>query len=598
MNNVLLRIVYYIKKFLGIIILFCILALFLLYSFLNSKQNYTATVDIEYTNKEAVNGYAPDGTEIDPTEILSSKNIANVIDDLDLSVSVDYIRNRITITEIIPEEETEKKEAALKNGDAYEYKPTQYEISFSVDSSKSKEFASDILNSLLSEYYISYSEAHINKETIPANTKTLLDKNYDYLETVEVMQDSISTIVDYLSTQQTNFPDYRSSKTGYSYTDLYNSYMNIKEEDISSLFSYVLQNKITKDYDVLIRKYNKRINDNELEKLNKETELNELKSLTDSYAVKSKEQIQYQTKSDDEENGIILKDVDNTKAVDKTTYDNLILQYVDTLEKKRQLDVDINYSKNILNIFGNGTDINKTNTKTIDSNIEIEIEKLSNIYKILAISTDELNEVLGAKNIKTISNIVIKNSFNIKMYMTLGVIVFLFIGCFGTIVIGRMYDIIFDILYKDNKTGLYNHTKCDLIINDYSKKILDENMFLSAIIIENLKEINTKYGRTCGDLLLKHLGNYILNIFPSNADLTYNGTGQFLLFIPNSSTFTLNSYIDKLLNKIHQFEKEKMQENSIKIRIVSSNSAEENTYDIRDLITETFKKLYEAENND
>ena len=115
-----LKILEYVKKFLIFIILFCILAMIAIYTFLSSKQTYTANVVIEYTNTDAQRGYAPDGSKLDPTEIMSSKLIANVIENLNLSVSADYIRNRLTITEVIPENETEKKEAALKNGKEYE----------------------------------------------------------------------------------------------------------------------------------------------------------------------------------------------------------------------------------------------------------------------------------------------------------------------------------------------------------------------------------------------------------------------------------------------------------------------------------------------
>ena len=47
-----LKILEYVKKFLIFIILFCILAMIAIYTFLSSKQTYTANVVIEYTNTD------------------------------------------------------------------------------------------------------------------------------------------------------------------------------------------------------------------------------------------------------------------------------------------------------------------------------------------------------------------------------------------------------------------------------------------------------------------------------------------------------------------------------------------------------------------
>ena len=237
MNQYIFKILFYIKKFSIMIVLFCLISLGCIYTFFKSKQTYTASVTIEYTNDDASKGYAPDGTKIKPEEIVSSKNISNAMDNLSLNISSDYIRNRIQIKSIIPKDEKEKKEAALQNGEKYEYFATKYKIFFTVDSSKSKEFASDVLNSLLSEYYINYSESHINKDTIPANIKTLIKDNYDYLEIAEIMNTSVSDTLNYLNTQQETYPDFRSANTGYSFKDLYNEYTNISNEQIPNIFS-------------------------------------------------------------------------------------------------------------------------------------------------------------------------------------------------------------------------------------------------------------------------------------------------------------------------------------------------------------------------
>lgn len=581
-----LKILQYVKKFVIWIVLFCIIAVLGTYMFLNKKQSYTSSVIIEYTNQDAKQGYAPDGTEIDPSEILSSNLISNVIDNLGLSVSADYIRNRLKITEIISDDEVEKKEAALKNGQEYEYFPTKYTISFTVNASQSKDFASDVLNNLLNEYYIYYSENHINKDKLPANTKTLLNSSYDYLETVEIMDNSVSDILDYLNTQKTNYPDYRSSKTGYSFSDLYSVYENVDTDTVPRLFSYVLQNKITYDQDLLIMKYNNRIHKDELDIETKKTQLTELKSLIDSYANKSKEQIQYKDKNDDNEN-LVLKNVETNTSTNKTTYDDLILQYVDTLESRKQLDVDIDYCKNILQVFNENINTSSDIAQTCKDNIEKENEKIETYYHILYSSVTELNEVLGTSNIEMKSNLIVNETINMKIYMMLAFCAFIILGCGGAIVLGRLYEIIYHILYFDKKTGLFNRTKCDQLIEEYAKEPVLENMFIVLISIQNLKDINNRFGRNYGDKVLMGLGKTIQKNCNNHSDLTYNGTNQFLLFFHDSSDYLVNSYIDE----IKQDMKKIIDDVNVELKIGITNPLTDDTYKIRELITKVYQKV-------
>ena len=598
MNHHVLKLLKYIKKFLIFIILFCLISLFGVYSLLHSKLEYKATVTIEYTNTDAEKGLAPDGSKIDPTEITSSKNISNVIENLNLNVSADYIRNRLNIEEVIPDEEQEKKDAALQNGTEYEYFPTSYEITFTVDSSKSKEFASDVLNNLISEYYVSYSENHINKEQVPANTNTLLNNSYDYLESVEIINSTISYIIGYLDIQETAYPDYRSAKTGYSFKDLYNIYTNISTDDVPNLFSYIFQNKVTKDYQVLIEKYKNRINKDKLDIKNKKLELKELKSLIDSYAKKSKEQNIYNSKNENNDDQVILKDIEESSTKNKTTYDDLIIQYVGMLEEKDKLYTDINYCKNVLKIYNKEIKTSKIVCDNIKEKISDELKITKHNYEILAETSNELNEVLGADNINTASNIVVVQSFNLKLYMTMAIVVFLVIGCCGSIVIGRLYDIIFNILYVDKKTGLYNRIKCDQLITDYATNLLDEKMTVIVFEINNLVNINKILGRYCGDELLKNIGISLQKVFPTHSNLSYNGPGEFLLFIEDNSLFTINSAIDKIEKNLKIFKEEKMHNEKILYNIVYSNAKEENIYNIRELISKTYQKLNERKKNE
>ena len=110
-------------------------------------------------------------------------------------------------------------------------------------------------------------------------------------------------------------------------------------------------------------------------------------------------------------------------------------------------------------------------------------------------------------------------------------------------------------------------------------------------MIQNLSEINTTLGRQYGDKVLKVVGHAINDTFPIESKLTYNGNNQFLLFIPNSSTFAINSYLSEMKKEINHESKNFLNDKQLEIEIAISNAKEENIYKIRELISKTFQKV-------
>ena len=82
-------------------------------SFISSRQSYTATAIIQYTNANASQGKNADGSRIDPTEITSASVINQTIQQLGLTASTESIRSKISVKEVIPEDEQTKKRRRL-----------------------------------------------------------------------------------------------------------------------------------------------------------------------------------------------------------------------------------------------------------------------------------------------------------------------------------------------------------------------------------------------------------------------------------------------------------------------------------------------------
>ena len=66
------------------------------------------------------------------------------------------------------------------------------------------------------------------------------------------------------------------------------------------------------------------------------------------------------------------------------------------------------------------------------------------------------------------NSIVVNAKLNLKLYAALSVILFLFLGCFCAIFLGRLGDFVDYYFYVDKKSGLPNRERCDAMVDRYS----------------------------------------------------------------------------------------------------------------------------------
>ena len=122
----------YLKKWWFLIMIVKAAGCVFVYRFASSKQCYTATVVIQYTNVDSEDGLNADGSKLDTSEITSAAVINRTIEELGLSSNTESIRSRITIEEVVSDDEELRKENALGNGEEYKFTPTIYQVSFTV----------------------------------------------------------------------------------------------------------------------------------------------------------------------------------------------------------------------------------------------------------------------------------------------------------------------------------------------------------------------------------------------------------------------------------------------------------------------------------
>lgn len=584
----------YLSKGKLIIFIVALLGAVGVYSYANSQQVYTATTVIRYANHAISEGLTPNGEELDVSEIYSSTVIKGAIEDLGLNCSVDEVRSKVKVTPIIPEEEAEKKETAISKGEPYEFFPTDYVISYSADSEKSMNYAGNMLDAIIENYYLFYSEKYVDQLILPNNASNISSNDYDYIESAEVIRQSVKDIDDFLIQKKGNYPDFRASSTGYSFSDLESIYNYLINNKVPHLYASILQNKYTKDNDLLLKKQQKIIEDYEISIKNNNQKAVKLKALIDNYSDKSinhKERAITDDSSQEDDRDSIIMDVDGyDREIDvTTTYDDLIQAYVQINQSIKYDQIEKNHNEYIRSVF-----VDNERNQILSSEVEEEINELVKIlndeYAIVQATAKELNEFIGADYLNILNSVVTSQKVNIKMYIALAVVFFLFFGCAGAIVVGRFKDFIEYIIYTDKVTKLPNRQMCDVRVNAFSEKELEEQFTCVIINIDNLKDINDALGRASGDIIMRDFGEMIKTLSRNYGFIGFNNGGSFMGLFEKCTTVKAELFVDMLSKSVKDYN-EKRTDLQIEYSIAYSNSTEDKVYDIRDLIRDTFGKL-------
>lgn len=352
----------YLKQLMPLIILFFLAMTVVSYKMLGSKQSYTASAVIRYavqetTEENASGAYlAPDGTEIDVSEINSSANMARVMSNLGLSYSsysLDALCASITV------EQVKTVTAAEGQTDQENKKPVQtppvYIVSCTLGSSASAGLVRDILNELLDVYFSDFSIQHINLGQISNQTKGLADSSYDYLEMIEIIDSQCTDTVKTLSDRYSRAYEFRSSITGYSFYDMQQQFKLIRDIEVPKLYALVLGNQITKDKELLINKYQNRVSDYELTGKKAQEDITDALNVIQAYVEKMRESGNTDLDADYILNGVYEHRTTSGNLVDRTVeYDELLRNWVKYRDRLDYAVIDAAYCQYILGVFRDG----------------------------------------------------------------------------------------------------------------------------------------------------------------------------------------------------------------------------------------------------
>ncbi len=637
----------YLKKWMPGIVLFLMVMTIGSYLILSSNQKYIARAVIHYSNEGAVNGLAPDGSEIDTSEIYASSNMARAMENLGLSqdlYSVDQLCSSIAVTPVLKEEDVAVQEALNEQGEKSEEKPTDFIVTCTMDSriaGADDDFVRNLLNELLNVYFARYSEDHINEKPISNTMKGLRVDQYDYLEVVEqidsLLEDTFRTLNNFANKEMF----FRSAATGYSFHDLRDDFQMLRNVDVYHLYSLILGNRITKDEELLVSKYMDLIARYGLTASEANEDLEEVDRICDAYVEKLRssgntkinylyileEVYDYRRHEQDGEEGWYVE-VDHT-----VEYDTLLRYRAGAMDKAGRAAIDMDYCRFVLEAFGHGEEAeqalrlamsetvkndtaiapeaiaaeteeavvsrewgarpaafyqvrsSKATAEEVEAEINALMARMNELFDIADRTNEEYNEYLGAQNIQTLSSVSTDNAFNMVLYMAIIAFALLIIGCGIAVLLGRGEDILEYVFLRDRQTGCMNRLACDHYIIKKSKEIIPSGFCCVNLQICNQREINRDLGRKEGDKILETFGRVLREVFENrdNSFVGYNGSGQFLSFFEMS---TAEESLAPELERLNAVLRDQVNNYPVAYALGGAYAMEIGHYQIRTLLSE------------
>lgn len=597
------NIIRYLKKWWPLIALmsFCAGVFFMRYA--TSNQSYTAQSIIKYNYSQAEDGKTPSGEDLDVSEIFSSTVVKEAIENLGLTVNVDTIRSGGTVTGIVPDDVTKTQEAKIDKGeDVEEYHSTEYIVKLSVSSEYSTEYVRTMLDEILSCYFANFGEKYVDYSTIPNNAAALDGQGYDYIEQAEILNDTVAEITANLGNCQAAHPEFVSSTTGLSLSDLLDEYNYVSDVEIPYLFSEILGGKLTQNREVLLKKYQERYNTYVMDGDVDSEKVAAVLEVIQSYGNKNKDGSLYYQRgarsgTDDDTGGFVLSDVyEEDTNIDRTTvYDNLISDYVTILNRQSNNVIDAAYCQYIINVFqgaSDSSDVSDENQAFTDQAVEQEIAalqgRLNTLYETLSLTMKEYNEYCGAVNLGVLASTTVSEKINVKLYILLGVAVFFILGICGAILLGRIQDFVEYLFFTEQSLDMPNRTACDLFIRNNSSRVLPDDTVCVVVELANLSQINTVYGRERGNAMLTQFADFLKEASATCGTIYYNGGQQFIGFFDQCRMEDAESFADYFHRLIAAYNAEST-EATYEYVIGISESKANNAYSIRALLREALR---------
>ena len=347
-----------------------VLGLSVFYLYLSKQQYYYATMRIEYLNSKASEGLTPNGLKLKPEEIRASVIVSAALEETGLDISVDYVRNSLSIEGILTEEEKNRKEALLNKGEEYTLEPTNYQVKLSLNSDFTEETVQSLLTAIVNQYMTWYGNQYVITRAKPGVLDPDILERYDYPIAMDMISEAIDNMLEYIYISGETF---RSTQTGLSFYDLQTQLELLRDGKFEDVYVKAINSGITKDPELLKDYYSSVIAENTLYRAQKLLQVEEMENLLKLYVSQMLDAQDFSSStggtgsesSVSGSNSIILSSVyeiyddDHNPVYSKNNYEVLIDTYAKYLADVYELEGKITECQHILESLSSVTEASR-----------------------------------------------------------------------------------------------------------------------------------------------------------------------------------------------------------------------------------------------
>lgn len=358
----------------------------------------TALVGFSFEGIEQ--GLDPNGNEFDANSIKSPTVIENTLTELGIDLShLDTVRDGLTISGVVPDDAVDKLTAyqsVFENTNSIDaankvmevsYYPTQFKVEFSYAATgMSRSEGAELLNTLLDNYKVYFMQTYGYNDAF-GDALTAVDySEYDYPQAIDVYTTTLNSLQNYINRLSTeDSTRFRSTQTGYTFSDLNEAVNTMKNVDLATVSSYVYGRNVTKDKAVLVTYYEYRI-DALTRSMNSAKE--QLASITESIENYQKDSIIVMagensntplTQSSEAYDDLITQKTEKQTSV--SSYQQQIQDYTERLDKLKK------------NSVGSSKDAEK-----VEADMAALGEKINALVESAQITADEFFETASYEN--------------------------------------------------------------------------------------------------------------------------------------------------------------------------------------------------------
>ena len=404
--------------------LFVAIVVLLCHFYLGFAQTYTATVYIKYVGENVENGQAANGSVLKPYEITDSYVVGEALKQLGINdIKASSLAQKITVTPVLSKAEQEKYASWIDQFSSYEdtedekLNPVYYCVQFETEEGIS--FAQDFLGALVQQYRTYYAQKYVGQYVVVAETEASI-ANADYFIAAQRLQDRLETNIDYLRTIINGDKNYRSPGTGYSLSDLMEEYAFLLETKLAPTNRYILDLGISKDADTLIASLRHSIDNAQLDSEKNAQKAETQEQLMALYAEKNYEYL-WEVIDGDEDNSQVRHDAerDNRYTTVKTTYDQMMMEYMGYATASRDLLIDKAYNESYLSQF---TTVSAT-SDALDEDMDEIYAEYQQLHDLTVRTLEDYNDYLAAQHLMQVSGVQVEETLpDLLFYAVSGIL--------------------------------------------------------------------------------------------------------------------------------------------------------------------------------